>query len=103
MIEFIENNISAVLTALSVYYVFGVFICVIVTVFDKSAAVKHKRRMSEKTLILLAVFFSAIAEYTTMKIIRHKTLHKKFMIGLPAIIIGKIIIAGIIAYTIIDG
>lgn len=98
MIEFIEHNISAVLTALSVYYIAGAFICVIVTVFDKSAAVRHKRRVSEKTLILLAVFFSAIAEYATMKIIRHKTLHKKFMIGLPAIIIGKNIIFAVTAY-----
>lgn len=98
MIEFIENNISEVLTALSVYYVFGALVCVIVTVFDKSAAVGHKRRVSEKTLILLAVFFCAIAEYATMKIIRHKTLHKKFMIGLPAIIIGKIIIFAVTAY-----
>lgn len=83
------------MTALSVYYVFGALVCVIAAVFDKSAAVGHKRRVSEKTLILLAVFFSAIAEYLTMKIIRHKTLHKKFMIGLPAIIAGKLIIIAV--------
>lgn len=93
MIEFVKNNPGAVLIALAVYYVFGAFICVIATVLDKSAAVKHKRRVSEKTLIMLAVFFSAAAEYLTMKIIRHKTLHKKFMIGLPAIITGKIVVA----------
>ncbi len=102
MIEFIENNPGTVLTALSVYYVFGAVICVIATVFDKSAAVKHKRRVSEKTLIMLAVFFSAISEYLTMKIIRHKTLHKKFMAGLPAIITGKIIILASISFFCID-
>lgn len=77
---------------LTLHYAFFAYLAAIslvsffATVIDKSKARKGKRRISEKTLILLAVFGGAVCEYATMKIIRHKTLHKKFMIGLPLII-----------------
>ncbi len=56
-----------------------------VTVADKSFARKRKRRIPEATLFSLALLGGAAAEYITMKLIRHKTLHKRFMLGLPAI------------------
>ena len=74
------------------YFVFISLITVIVTTSDKIKAKKGKRRISEKTLILLGLFGGALAEYVTMKIIRHKTLHKKFMLGLPLIILLHIVL-----------
>ena len=59
----------------------------IVTVHDKSSAKKGKRRVPEKVLFLLAAVGGSAAIYITMLIIRHKTRHKRFMIGLPAIFI----------------
>ena len=59
----------------------------IVTVADKIKAKKGKFRIPEKALIILALLGGSIAEYFTMRLIRHKTLHKKFMIGLPVIIL----------------
>ena len=56
------------------------------TVSDKSRAKKHKRRVPEKTLFLTAAFGGSIAMYLTMLTVRHKTKHKRFMIGLPLII-----------------
>lgn len=68
-------------------------ITVIVTVYDKLAAKHLKRyRVPEKVLMGLGFFGGAAAEYITMKLIRHKTRHKKFMLGLPAMIIFHIVI-----------
>ena len=62
-------------------------VTVVVTVYDKIAAKKRPRhRIRENTLLLLAILGGGVAEYVTMLLIRHKTLHKKFMIGLPVII-----------------
>lgn len=66
---------------------------VILTIYDKIAAKKRpKHRISEAMLILLALLGGATAEYVVMKLIRHKTRHKKFMIGLPVIIFLHILL-----------
>ena len=80
--------------AVTAYFVLVSIAAVILTVLDKARAVRHKFRISERTLFLAAALGGSVAEYITMKIIRHKTLHKRFMIGLPAIIIVQIIIIG---------
>ena len=60
---------------------------------DKRRAIKQKRRISEKALITLGLLGGAFGEYLMMKQIHHKTLHKKFMTGLPLITIFHILIA----------
>ncbi len=70
-------------------------ISVIVTVYDKKAAKIGKRRIRESTLMLLSLLGGSLAMYITMKKIRHKTKHKKFMIGIPVIMIIQI---ALIAY-----
>lgn len=66
-------------------------IAVIMTVSDKSRAKKHKRRIAEKTLFGTAVLGGSAAMYLTMLSVRHKTKHKRFMIGLPLIMIAQTI------------
>lgn len=73
------------------YFVLISLITFAVTYADKRKAIKSKRRVPEKTLFLLAFMGGSVAEYLTMKVIRHKTLHKRFMIGLPIIIILQIL------------
>jgi len=68
-----------------------------VTCHDKTASRKGRRRVPEKTLFLLSLAGGSVATYFTMKIIRHKTKHKRFMIGLPMIIIFQILILIFIA------
>lgn len=70
----------------------------IITVSDKSRAQKHKRRIAEKTLFMTALFGGSAAMYLTMIAVRHKTRHKRFMIGLPLIMIVQ---AAAIAFVII--
>lgn len=66
-------------------------IAVIMTVSDKSRAKKHKRRIAEKTLFTTALLGGSAAMYLTMLAVRHKTKHKRFMIGLPLIMIVQTI------------
>lgn len=63
----------------------------VVTLTDKIRAIRGKRRVSEKTLILLALLGGSLFEFITMILIRHKTQHSKFIIGLPLIILFQII------------
>lgn len=73
--------------ALTVYFVLISAVTAIVTVIDKRRAIKQGRRTPESTLLLLGLFGGALSEYIVMKKIHHKTLHKKFMIGLPLIML----------------
>ena len=60
---------------------------------DKYKAKKAKWRISETTLLTLAAIGGSIGAWAGMRIWRHKTLHKKFKYGIPAIIILQIALA----------
>jgi len=77
---------------LLIYLVIINIISAFVTLADKKRAVKNKWRISEKTLLLLALFGGAFSEYITMRKIHHKSKHKKFMIGLPLILFAQIVL-----------
>ena len=70
----------------------------VITAADNIKAKKGAFRVPESTLIILALLGGSIAEYAVMRLIRHKTLHKKFMLGLPLIIILQLI-AIILVYS----
>lgn len=74
-----------------IYFLAVSLITAIVTAIDKYKARKGRFRISEATLFILAASGGALSEYLTMRLIRHKTLHKRFMIGLPLIIILQLI------------
>ena len=74
------------------YLIFINILSVIICAADKLKAIKHKRRISEKTLWFLSAAGGSMFMLLTMHIIRHKTLHKRFMIGLPLLIILQLII-----------
>ena len=52
---------------------------------DKWKAKHDKWRISEATLLLLAVFGGSIGAWLGMKAWHHKTMHLKFKYGVPAI------------------
>lgn len=70
------------------------FVCV----SDKRRAVKNKSRVPEKTLFFLSLIGGSVGMYATMKAIRHKTLHKRFMIGIPLIIVLQICLVFAVIY-----
>ena len=57
---------------------------------DKYKAKKAKWRISEATLLLLAVLGGSIGAWMGMKVWHHKTMHKKFKYGIPAILMIQI-------------
>ncbi|MBR6573272.1 MAG: DUF1294 domain-containing protein [Clostridia bacterium] len=65
----------------------GIFLCI----KDKRAAKKGKWRVKENTLITLCLFGGSLGIYLCMKLIRHKTKHKKFMVGIPLIMVLQVI------------
>ena len=67
------------------------------TLHDKMSAMKRKGRVPEKTLFIVAVLGGSIPMYVTMLTVSHKTKHKRFMIGLPCIIILQIAVAVAVA------
>ena len=55
--------------------------------------------MPEKTLFLLAALGGSVGALLGMRVWRHKTLHKSFRFGIPAILVLQIIIpAGLWLY-----
>ncbi|MBQ5319056.1 MAG: DUF1294 domain-containing protein [Oscillospiraceae bacterium] len=91
------KEVSFVVIAIAAYILIISLISVIMTIRDKSCAKKGKWRVPEKTLFILSALGGSAAMYITMKTIRHKTQHKRFMIGIPAImVVQALLIAGII-------
>ncbi len=71
-------------------------LAVILAAHDKSAARKHKWRVREDTLLLVAALGGAVAMLLTMLTIRHKTKHAKFMVCLPVIIALQIAVLALL-------
>lgn len=69
------------------YLIFISVIAVVITVSDKILSVCHKKRVSENMLMTISLLGGSIAMFLTMIVIRHKTRHKKFMFGIPLMVI----------------
>jgi len=65
---------------------------------DKWKAKRSKWRIEESTLLWWAAFGGSIGALLGMKAWHHKTQHRKFTWGVPAILIAQIAFVGIIMY-----
>ena len=82
------------------YYIVGVnILAFLVYGIDKWRAKKGKWRISEAALLLLAIIGGSIGAWLGMKVWHHKTMHKKFKYGIPAILIIQIILIGYSNFT----
>ena len=63
---------------------------------DKWKAQHGRWRIPEKTLFLLCALGGCPGVYLTMRVCRHKTLHKRFMWGIPAIFVVQLSLAALI-------
>ena len=61
-----------------------------VMLYDKFLAKNNLRRIPEKTLFGIAAFGGSIGCIAGMYTVRHKTRHKSFTIGMPAILAVQI-------------
>ncbi|PRR82149.1 DUF1294 domain-containing protein [Clostridium vincentii] len=62
----------------------------IIMFIDKKKAVHRKWRISESTLITISILGGSIGMLLGMHCFRHKTNHKKFTLGVPAILIVQL-------------
>ena len=60
--------------------------------YDKHLAINKQWRIAERTLFLVAILGGSAAMLITMKIVRHKTQHLRFMLGLPVILLLQVIL-----------
>ena len=58
--------------------------------YDKWASKRDRQRIPEKTLFLLSALGGSPVMFLTMRLIRHKTKHKRFMYGIPLILVLQI-------------
>ena len=69
-------------------YIIAVNLVTFVTYgIDKYKSIKRKWRISEASLLTMAVIGGSIGAWTGMKVWRHKTMHKKFTIGIPIVFV----------------
>ena len=57
---------------------------------DKYKAKKARWRISETTLLMMAVIGGSIGAWAGMRLWHHKTMHKKFKYGIPLIILLQV-------------
>ena len=75
----------------SLYYLVAVnaLTCLLYGI-DKYKAKKSQWRISEATLMMMAVIGGSLGAWAGMRLWHHKTMHKKFKYGIPLIIIMQI-------------
>ncbi len=74
-----------------VCYLWGInAVALIVYGIDKYKAKKAKWRISEATLLMLAVVGGSVGAWLGIKVWHHKTMHKKFKYGVPLILFLQI-------------
>ena len=59
---------------------------------DKRRAKRDAWRIPERNFFIVAVLGGALGCYIGMQVFHHKTLHKAFAIGMPAILIVQILV-----------
>ena len=72
------------------YLIFINIVTFLVYGIDKWKAKQGSWRISEATLLMLAVIGGTIGALLGMQVWRHKTMHKKFKYGLPLILLAHI-------------
>ena len=79
----IEQLILIYLIAINVvtFFMYGI---------DKWKAKRSKWRISEATLLGMAVIGGSIGAWLGMRMWHHKTMHKMFQLGIPLIIVAQI-------------
>ena len=81
--------VSLIVINVLTFFIYGI---------GKWKARRNKWRISEAALLWLTVAGGSIGALLGMKVWHHKTMHKKFKYGLPAILLLQVALAGFILY-----
>lgn len=74
------------------YFVAANVLAFLVYGIDKGRARTNARRISERTLILIAAIGGSVGALLAMQLFRHKTRKVKFCIGVPVLLIVQIVV-----------
>ncbi len=84
------------------YYILAINLYGIFVMYsDKKKSKKKKWRTPESTIFTIALAFGALGVFIGMRLFRHKTKHKKFVIGIPLILIVELFIFFMYIYKVI--
>ena len=76
------------------YYLLGInLLTFFVYGIDKWKAKRDKWRVPEATLLMLAALGGSVGALLGMFVFHHKTKHKKFLIGVPLILLAQLVLA----------
>ncbi len=64
----------------------------VLMLIDKQKAKRNLWRIPEATLMTVAIIGGSLGTLMGMRIFRHKTLHLKFSLGVPALLMAHILI-----------
>ena len=84
---------------LIIYFLFVNLMSFLIMGMDKERAKIGARRVSESRLFTLAIMGGSAGTLLAMRIFRHKTKHKSFVFGIPAILIIQL---GILAFFLLN-
>ena len=76
------------------YFIAVSVIGAVVCIYDKLAAARGWKRVPERTLFFWALVGGGPGVFACMLLIRHKTLHRIFMLGIPAVMVLQAVPAG---------
>ena len=82
-------------------YIIVVSLCsIVVCIYDKKISKRNnvKLRIPEKTLFIWSAVGGSVAMYITMRLVRHKTKHVSFMVGIPVIFVLQVALMVALAY-----
>jgi len=91
------------MTYIAIYLAAISLLAIILTLYDKRAAKQRKWRVRERTLLLVSALGGSAAMLLTMRAIRHKTKHAKFMVGIPVIIALQIAAVAVLLWLRANG
>lgn len=77
-----------------IYYLLGInLLTFFIYGIDKWKAKRDKWRVPEATLLMLAALGGSVGALLGMFVFHHKTKHKKFLIGVPLILLAQLALA----------
>ena len=87
-----ENKVSIWMKIGLVYLLLANLVGFVLMGVDKHKAKKKQWRIPEKTLFLSAILGGSIGALYGMHLFHHKTKHKSFVFGMPAILVVQMLL-----------
>jgi len=97
------NNLVQFISPVNAYYLIVSLLAFTLMGFDKSKAIKNRRRISEKMLMGMALIGGALGVIAGMLVFRHKIRNPLFYLGAPVLyLIHRALVMPFLIRTLIE-